>query len=175
VDISGTAQGKAGSLGLGTLSPNSRLEIATTPNGNGIDGIVMGQLNGDDSNTIQTYINNQWSNRTTYAGGCCNMLYINPDVGQVTIGNTAAGNVVNLRGTVQANGSAICTANGTNCPAAATGKIFGGMYTTTQYGCYQANAVTAQCNCPTNTWAQGPESDITDGNATHHKLYMCTN
>ncbi len=51
------------------------------------DAIVLGQFHGDNSNSIQTFIDGQWANRASYAGGCCNPLYIQPDVGYVYIGH----------------------------------------------------------------------------------------
>ncbi len=75
----------SGFVGLNTTAPNRRLDIAS---GTG-DGITFGQTQ-DNTETIQTYIDGQWSNRSTYASGCCNLLAIQPDVGQVCIGAMSA-------------------------------------------------------------------------------------
>ena len=72
-----------GNVGVGINTPNAKLDVST-----GSDGIAMGQIHGDNTNTIQTYIDGQWANRTSYAGGCCNPLLIQPDVGTVGIGIT---------------------------------------------------------------------------------------
>jgi len=71
-------------VGISTTSPNAKLDVST-----GSDGIALGQIHGDNTNTIQTYIDGQWVNRATYAGGCCNKLLLQPDVGEVGIGNAA--------------------------------------------------------------------------------------
>lgn len=73
-----------GLVGIGTTAPNMKLEILS---GNS-DGITFGQQ-ADNTQTIQTYIDGQWSNRATYAGGCCNKLLLQPDVGEVGIGNAS--------------------------------------------------------------------------------------
>ncbi len=79
-----------GSVGIGNSgAPNGKLDVAT--NGTN-DGIVMYQAV-DNQSSIQSYIDGHWSDRVTYASGCCNNLYINTDVGTVTIGN-AAGAVI---------------------------------------------------------------------------------
>ncbi|HLP22073.1 MAG TPA: tail fiber domain-containing protein, partial [Chitinophagales bacterium] len=72
-----------GNVGVGINTPNAKLDVST-----GADGIAMGQIHGDNTNTIQTYIDGQWANRASYAGGCCNPLLIQPDVGTVGIGIT---------------------------------------------------------------------------------------
>lgn len=71
-------------VGIGTTAPNRKLEVLS---GNS-DGITFGQV-ADNTQTIQTYIDGQWTNRATYAGGCCNGLLIQPDVGYVAIGTAA--------------------------------------------------------------------------------------
>jgi hypothetical protein len=75
-----------------------------TSNG-GSDGIAMGQIHGDNTNTIQTYIDGQWANRASYAGGCCNPLLLQPDVGMVAIGTGSA----NLGYKLHVNGNVLCT------------------------------------------------------------------
>ena len=79
-----------GNVGIGTASPNGKLDVATTPANNYLDGIVMGQTDGDNTESIQTYIDTgagggygSWN----YATGCCHPLYINPHGGDVNIGN----------------------------------------------------------------------------------------
>lgn len=71
-------------VGIGTAAPNRKLEI----NSGTSDGITIGQQ-ADNTHTIQTYIDGQWVNRATYAGGCCNKLLLQPDVGEVGIGNAS--------------------------------------------------------------------------------------
>jgi len=75
----------SGYVGINTTSPYRQLDIRS---GNG-DGITFGQTQ-DNTETIQTYIDGQWSNRSTYAGGCCNLLALQPDIGQVSIGSLGA-------------------------------------------------------------------------------------
>ena len=72
----------AGKVGVGTSNPNRGLDIST--NG-GSDGVTIGQ-DTDNSETIQGYIDGQWAARTTYASGCCNLLKIQPDIGDTQIG-----------------------------------------------------------------------------------------
>lgn len=96
-------------LGIATTVPRGTLDISTT--NNNIDGLVIDQHNGDNTHSIQTYIDNSWATRTTYAGACCNALYIEPDVGATTIyGPTTIGNG-------NASGSGL-TVNGTLTVAA---------------------------------------------------------
>lgn len=76
----------AGNVGVGGSTPNGKLEVTS---GNS-DGIVFFQQ-GDNTNSIQSYIDGQWSNRTTYAGGCCNSLLIQPDVGNLGVRTNAPG------------------------------------------------------------------------------------
>jgi hypothetical protein len=87
------------SLGINTRSPNLKFEVLS---GNS-DGIVMGQQ-ADNTNTIQTYIDGQWTNRATYAGGCCNVLALEPDVGSVGIGTLSPGYKLDVVGDIRANG-----------------------------------------------------------------------
>src|SRR5258708_38436639 len=82
----------AGYPGIPTPAPNGALDISTNltgtinANNNVSDGIVMWQPSDNVSN-IQSYIDAHWSDRVTYAGGCCNQLNIDTDVGSVYIGN----------------------------------------------------------------------------------------
>ena len=92
----------AGNVGVGQASPNAKFDVSS--NG-GSDGLVIFQQV-DNTETIQTYIDGQYANRTTYAGACCNTLKIEPDAGNVIIyGPTAIGNS-------NASGSGV-TVNGT--------------------------------------------------------------
>jgi hypothetical protein len=99
-------------VGIGLPSPHGPLDVSTNLNGtigagNGVsDGIVFYQ-SADNSSTIQSYIDGSWSNRTTYAGPCCNTLNINTDVGAVVIGNNTANNGISLNGPVTASGTVI--------------------------------------------------------------------
>ena len=91
----------AGYVGIGIPSPHGPLDVSTNLNGtingdNGVsDGIVFWQGTDNQSN-IQSYIDGHWTDRTTYASGCCNLLNINTDVGSVDIGNTVDGATVNV-------------------------------------------------------------------------------
>lgn len=85
-----------GNVGIGTTSPNAKLDVST-----GSDGIAMGQIHGDNTNTIQTYIDGQWTNRATYAGGCCNPLLLQPDVGVVGIRTTAPSATFDVNGSTR--------------------------------------------------------------------------
>jgi hypothetical protein len=71
-----------GNVGVGGF-PNAKFDVS-----NGSDGLAIGQIHGDNTHTIQTYIDGQWANRTTYAGGCCNKLLLQPDAGEVAIGGS---------------------------------------------------------------------------------------
>lgn len=84
-----------GLVGIGTTAPNMKLEILS---GNS-DGITFGQQ-ADNTQTIQTYIDGQWSNRATYAGGCCNKLLLQPDVGEVGIGNNSPAYKLDVTGDI---------------------------------------------------------------------------
>lgn len=84
-----------GNVGIGTIAPNRKLEILSGSS----DGITFGQ-EADNTQTIQTYIDGQWTNRATYAGGCCNALAIQPDVGTVGIGTTAPTQKLDVRGNI---------------------------------------------------------------------------
>jgi fibronectin-binding autotransporter adhesin len=84
-----------GNVGIGQASPNAKLDISS--NG-GSDGIVLYQQL-DNTETIQTYIDGHWSDRTTYAGGCCNVLALQPDVGTVGIGTTSPGATLDINST----------------------------------------------------------------------------
>ncbi|MEA2878517.1 MAG: hypothetical protein QOF14_3713 [Hyphomicrobiales bacterium] len=93
----------AGNVGIGTTAPGRRLDVASNVAGNGIlDGIVLGQQS-DNTNTIQTYIDGHWSDRTSYAGGCCNQLFLNPDVGTVSVRTTNGTDMFNVGGAMQAS------------------------------------------------------------------------
>jgi len=89
------------SVGIGTTSPAQKLAvIGNVDIGGGLsgrrldvynsanngDGLAIGQ-DTDNSQTIQAYIDNNWTNRVTYASGCCNLLKLQPDVGTVQIGS----------------------------------------------------------------------------------------
>jgi hypothetical protein len=71
-----------GNVGVGGY-PNTKLDVS-----NGSDGLAIGQVHGDNTHTIQTYIDGQWANRSTYASGCCNKLLLQPDAGEVAIGGS---------------------------------------------------------------------------------------
>ena len=88
----------SGGVGIGTVAPNRTLDIASSN-----DGITIGRV-ADNSETIQTYIDGHWSDRTTYAGGCCNPLLLQPDVGFVGIGTVAPIYKLDVTGDVRANG-----------------------------------------------------------------------
>lgn len=73
--------------------------VRVTSNG-GSDGIAMGQIHGDNTNTIQTFIDGHWADRATYAGGCCNPLILQPDVGPVGIGTTSPKGKLDVTGDI---------------------------------------------------------------------------
>ena len=68
-----------GFLGIGTPAPNRKLDVMSNN-----DGITFGQ-HADNLQAIQTYVDGQWSDRSTY-GVCCNGLLLQPDGGWVAIG-----------------------------------------------------------------------------------------
>jgi hypothetical protein len=71
-----------GNVGVGTYAQHARFDVSD--NG-GSDGVVIRQPS-DNQMAIQMYIDGHYSDRTTYGGGCCNDLYIQPDVGNVHLG-----------------------------------------------------------------------------------------
>ena len=71
-------------VGIGTTTPNGMLDVQSAG-----DGIVFWKPT-DNVQSIQTYIDGQWTNRSTYAGGCCNLLVLEPDAGTVAIGTMSA-------------------------------------------------------------------------------------
>jgi hypothetical protein len=99
-------QPNGGNVGIGAGTANGRLDVNTYGSASGYDGLVTYQP-ADNQTTIQTYIDNQWANRATYAGGCCNTLYINPDVGTVWVAGVGggAGVYINHNGTAWVSGS----------------------------------------------------------------------
>jgi len=72
-----------GYVGIGTISPNGKLDIATAS-----DGITIGQRS-DNVQAIQTYLDGHWADRSTYANGCCNLLLLQPDAGSVGIASSS--------------------------------------------------------------------------------------
>ncbi|MBI3502377.1 MAG: tail fiber domain-containing protein [Bacteroidetes bacterium] len=113
------------SLGINTRAPNLKMEILS---GNS-DGIVMGQQY-DNTNTIQTYIDGQWTNRATYAGGCCNKLLLQPDVGEVAIGTTSAAEKLEVNGNMKFTGWAHLYNGSSNfhIDASSTGSMYLNYY-----------------------------------------------
>jgi len=93
-----------GNVGIGTTVPNARFEVVSHPANNYGDGIVIGQVNGDNSNSIQTYIDDGagggWATRTTYNAGNANPLYIQKDAGDLILGNARG---ISAVGTVTAS------------------------------------------------------------------------
>ncbi|MCX7997239.1 MAG: tail fiber domain-containing protein [Patescibacteria group bacterium] len=76
--------GIGSSLSVGTYSSLGKLHIEEIG-----DGLVFWRP-GDNVSAIQSYIDGVWSGRASYAGGCCNTLSLQPDVGVVSIGTNAA-------------------------------------------------------------------------------------
>lgn len=92
-----TVDGTNRSVGIGgAITPNGKLDVTM---GNS-DGIVMYQPT-DDNMAIQGYLNGQWSNRTTYAGGCCNKLLLQPDIGEVGIRTTGPTATLDVNGSMR--------------------------------------------------------------------------
>ena len=75
---------EAGNVGVGTATPNNKFDVSVST-----DGLVAYRP-ADNTMALQVYLDGQWSNRTTYASGCCNELALQPDVGNVSIGTTAS-------------------------------------------------------------------------------------
>ena len=71
-----------GNVGVGQSAPNAKLDVS---NNGGSDGLTITQA-ADNTEDIQAYIDGHYADRATYAGGCCNVLALQPDVGQVGIG-----------------------------------------------------------------------------------------
>lgn len=81
-----TVYGGNGSIGIGTSTPQGRVDISSN---SGSDGLVITQQQ-ENSQSLQGYIDGHWADRTTYAGGCCNALLLQPDIGSVGIGIPAS-------------------------------------------------------------------------------------
>jgi len=98
---SGSGLSTTDRVGIGTSSPNGLLDVQ-----GGGDGIVIG-MRSDNVVQIQTYIDGQWANRSTYANGCCNMLLLEPDAGQVVVGpgTPAVTTKLHVGGNIVATGS----------------------------------------------------------------------
>ena len=74
-----------GNVGVGSYTtPNGKFEVN---HGNGSDGTVFYSA-GDNSQSIQSYIDGHWSDRASYASGCCNTLNINTDAGDIVMGSS---------------------------------------------------------------------------------------
>ncbi len=89
----------SGNVAIGNAPANDKFTVGT--NSNGSDGVVIRQ-NGDNSSSIQAFIDGQWSNRASYAGGCCNALALQPDVGSVGIGTVSPSQKLDVAGNVTA-------------------------------------------------------------------------
>ena len=113
-----------GNVGVGTQNPNGRFEVTT--NGGG-DGVVFYQ-GVDNSSSIQSYIDAQWSNRASYAAGCCNTLNINTDAGDIVMGSSGRTLTVNANTTF--NSSITATGNIT-AGSAVYSSGTGGFYSST--------------------------------------------
>ncbi len=124
----------SGNLGVGQSAPNGKLDVYNT--GDNGDGIVIApDLNGDNSISIQSYIDTHWSDRTTYASGCCNVLNIDHDVGTVHIGNTVDGDTVDID-------TNLFVANNLTFTPANPSITSGGSYITVPYGFYLSGGTT---------------------------------
>ncbi len=129
-----TIDGSNRYVGVGIMNPNAKLDVST-----GSDGIAMGQIHGDNTNTIQTYIDGHWADRTTYASGCCNKLLLQPDIGEVGIRTTGPTAVLDVNGSTRIRsltaGLVKSDASG-NLSIAGGGDIPGGSgsYIQNQYG-----------------------------------------
>lgn len=83
-----------GSVGVGAASPNGKLDVYNSGS-NGDGAVFAPDITLDNNFTIQTYIDaliggGGWAGRTTYAGGCCNNLALQPNIGTVSVGGTSA-------------------------------------------------------------------------------------
>jgi Chaperone of endosialidase len=104
---SGTVlQPNGGNVGIGPkATPSGQLDISHNP-GNGFpDGIVIGQLDGDNTESIQTYIDTGagggygiWG----YASNCCHALLIQPHGGLVGIGVISPDQALEVVGNIHA-------------------------------------------------------------------------
>ena len=83
---------QSGNVSVGNTSPNGLFDIYNT-GANGDGAVMAPDISLDNNFTIQTYIDaaagGGWATRTTYAGGCCNNLALQPDVGTVSIGGVS--------------------------------------------------------------------------------------
>lgn len=130
-----------GNIGIGTAAPNAKLDIYNA-GANG-DGVVMApDITLDNNFTIQTYIDSLagggWTNRTTYAGACCNNLALQPDVGTVSVGGAGGNfgtNKFNVTGNSNFNGNVAIT--GTFSP---TNLTVSGTFTAPGNGGYNINS-----------------------------------
>jgi hypothetical protein len=85
-----------GLMGVNETSPNAVMDV-----GMGDDNIAFYQP-ANNVMAIQGYIDGQWSNRTTYASGCCNSLILQPDIGNVGIRRTDPSYPLDVNGTARA-------------------------------------------------------------------------
>ena len=84
----------SGSVGIGTTNPQSKLDVAV-----GNDNLIVSNF-GDNRMGIQSYIDGQYANRTTYSPGETRLL-LQPEVGNVGIGTTNPGAKLSIAGNVQ--------------------------------------------------------------------------
>ena len=118
-------------LGIGGVAPNGKLDVYNS-GANGDGAVFAPDIDLDNNFTIQTYIDvdagGGWANRVAYAGGCCNNLALQPDVGTVSIGGVSGNygsNKLNVIGNAYLDGSVGIATATPQAPLDVNGGILG--------------------------------------------------